>query len=64
MRRSGRKLDEILLVGGATRTPSVRRFVANMTVRPAPPAPLSPFDSARMGGHPYPLRPPICGEHD
>jgi hypothetical protein len=35
MRRRGRYLDEILMVGGATRMPAVRRFVENMTVRPS-----------------------------
>ena len=33
LRRTKRNIDEVLLVGGATRMPAVRRFVENMTVR-------------------------------
>ena len=42
MRRRGRYLDEILMVGGATRMPAVRRFVENMTVH-SPYVPLPSF---------------------
>ena len=48
-RRGGRPFDHILLVGGATKTPAVRRFVENTFGRKPRPGLVNPDEVVALG---------------